>query len=131
MEFKKEYELAFPVDTVYRAWVSSETVIEPATAMDINPVVGGHYRLMMEMPDFTMKNEGTFSVVEPNEHINYSWEWNHDGEVTMIDVTFTSIPAGSRVTIHHTGFQKEESVSNHDSGWDNYMEHFIEYLKAI
>ena len=44
----KTYKLPLPVDEVYAAWVSSETVISRATAMYINPVVGGHYRLIID-----------------------------------------------------------------------------------
>ena len=64
-QLAKVYELAFPVATVYRAWVSSDTVIPPATAMDILPEVGGHYRLHMDLPDFKGRNDGVFSAVVP------------------------------------------------------------------
>jgi len=120
----------FPLTKVYDAWVSSETVIEPATSMDIDPVVGGHYRLIMDTPDFTLMNEGTFSVVEPEKRVVYSWEWNHDGEVTEIDVRFFAIDGLTKIEITHTGFTKEESVTNHDSGWDSYMGGLIEHLTS-
>jgi hypothetical protein len=41
MELTKRYELAFDLKVVYTVWVSSSTVIAPATSMDIEPVVGG------------------------------------------------------------------------------------------
>ena len=53
MIIEKQYELPFPISHVYAAWVSSDTVIPPATSMDVLPEVGGHYRLIMEMPDFS------------------------------------------------------------------------------
>lgn len=130
LEIKKEYYLLFPLAKVYSAWVSSDTVIEPATSMDINPVVGGHYRLNMELPDFSSSNEGTFSLVEPERHIRYSWEWNHDGEVTEIDVRFSAADGATKVEILHQGFTKEESVTNHDSGWDSYIAGLTEHLST-
>jgi hypothetical protein len=41
---EKTYELPFSPQQIYAAWVSSNTVIPPATKMDINPIEGGHYR---------------------------------------------------------------------------------------
>lgn len=128
MKIVKTYQVPFPVDAVYAAWVSSDTVIPPATSMDVLPEVGGHYRLLMETPEFTGRNEGTFTRVEPNRRVTYTWEWNHDGEVTEIDVHFEAIDAGTRVSLTHSGFTSSTSVSTHDSGWDSYMEQFVKHL---
>jgi len=128
MKIEKTYQLAFPVGQVYSAWVSSDTVISPATAMDIDPVVGGHYRLIMETPDFAGRNEGKFLVVEDGKHILYTWEWNGDGEVSEIDVEFLPTESGTRIELIHSKFQKQESVDQHSSGWDSYIEGFAAFL---
>lgn len=134
LEFTQRYELAGEVADIYAAWVSSDTVIPPATSMDVNPVVGGHYRLVMDMPDFSGRNEGTFSVVEPGERVVYTWEWNGDGEVSTIDVRFEAVDdgesKGTRVTIFHSGFTKPESVDNHRSGWDSYIQGLQNFLDS-
>lgn len=129
MLINKSYDLPFPITAVYAAWVSSETVIPPATKMDVLPEVGGHYRLLMDTPDFTLINEGTFSVVEPEQRVVYTWEWNNDGEVSTIDVRFIETASGTRIELTHSGFQKAESVDQHDSGWDSYIEGFTAHLK--
>ena len=126
----KSYLLPFPVDRVYRAWTASDTVIPPATAMDIDPRVGGHYRLIMERPGFTARSEGTFSQVVPNERLTYSWEWNSDGEVTEIDVRFAGHPDGTALQLSHSGFAKQESRDMHDAGWDSYVDGLIKFLSA-
>jgi len=130
MEIHVDYKVPFALADVYAAWVSSETVIAPATAMDIHPVVGGHYRLIMETEDFTGRNEGEFLKVEPERRIVYTWEWNGDGEVTEIDVTFSAVPDGTAITIVHTGFRNQQSVENHRSGWDSYIDGFTAFLAA-
>lgn len=129
MDIEKTYELPFPPQQVYAAWVSSDTVIAPATSMDINPVVGGHYRLIMENPEFTGKNEGEFLIVEPNRHVRYTWEWNNDGEITEIDVVFSESPTGTRIVLQHTGFKHAESAEMHASGWDSYINGLTEFLE--
>ena len=98
--------------------------------MDIDPVVDGHYRLIMETPDFAARAEGVFLIVEPEEHIRYTWEWNGDGEVTEIDVTFAPSSEGTDLRILHTGFKGEESLAMHRSGWDSYVDGFVAFLEA-
>ena len=96
--------------------------------MDVLPQVGGHYRLFMQGEGFSMHNEGKFLELKPNEYVHYTWEWNNDGEVSHIEVTFTAIDDGTRIDIYHHGFDKEESVKSHQTGWDSYIEGFTAHL---
>jgi uncharacterized protein YndB with AHSA1/START domain len=129
MDIDKLYHLPFSPATVYAAWVSSETVIAPATRMEIDPIVGGHYRLFIETPEMTMRNFGTFLLVEPHARLCYTWEWNKDGEVSEIDVTFAPAGSGTDVHLRHTGFTKPESRVAHDRGWDSYIDGLSAFLK--
>jgi len=52
ININKRYDFPFPLEKVYANWVSSNTVIAPATSMDIPPEVGGHYPLIMDTPEF-------------------------------------------------------------------------------
>jgi uncharacterized protein YndB with AHSA1/START domain len=131
MNINKTYELPFSVDKVYANWVSSNTVIAPATSMDIVPQVGRHYRLVIDTPEFKSKNEGVFLIVEANSHVKYTWEWNHDGEVSEIDVKFSSTDKGTAILIEHTGFKQKQSVEMHDQGWDSYIEGFSRFLSSV
>ena len=130
MKIEKNYELPFSPNVVYAAWISSDTVIPPATAMDIDPVVGGHYRLTAKMPGYVGKNEGKFLAIEPGKHLRYTWEWNGDGEVSEIDVTFAASGEGTALTLIHSGFSNQESVDSHDSGWDSYIVGLTEFLQS-
>lgn len=128
LQFEKQYELPYSCSRVYSAWISSDTVIPPATAMDIDPVVGGHYRLIMRSPDFEARCEGIFSIVEVDRRVRYTWEWNSDGTVTEIDVSFDSTEAGTRVVIRHSGFATQDGLDMHASGWDSYIAGLTNYL---
>lgn len=128
MDIDKTYLLPFPVELVYSCWTSSKTVIPPATRMDIDPVVGGHYRLFMEMPDAKMSNEGRFLEVVSDQLLKYTWEWNGDGEVTEITVRFNARENGTEIHILHTGFATKESAVMHDSGWDSYVDGLIAFI---
>lgn len=128
MKIKKTYHLPFPVERVYEAWISSRTVIAPATAMDINPVVGGHYRLIMDSPDFAATNEGVFLEIRPGSRLKYTWEWNGDGDVTEIAVDMRDKGEGCDITITHGGFRDQASMEQHADGWDSYIEGFTAFL---
>lgn len=128
MDIIKVYQLPFAKEDVYSAWVSSKTVISPATSMDIKPEVGGHYRLLMDSDDFTSRNEGVFLAVQVNERVHYTWEWNNDGEISEIEVEFISIPMGTEIKLLHTGFTKQQSADMHSSGWDSYIKGLSEHL---
>jgi uncharacterized protein YndB with AHSA1/START domain len=116
MFIEKTYEIPFAPEVVYAAWVSSDTVIPPATAMDIDPVVGGHYRLIMETPEFVGSNEGKFLVVDAGTHLRYTWEWNGDGEISEIDVTFSASPTGTQIRLLHSKYQNQGSADLHSEG---------------
>ncbi|WP_339719870.1 SRPBCC domain-containing protein [uncultured Paraglaciecola sp.] len=132
MNIEKNYDLSFPLEKVYATWISSDTVIAPATSMDILPKLGGHYRLVVDTPEFKGKNEGVFLLVDPNCHLCYTWEWNNDGEVSEIDVNFSATGKGTAIRILHSGFVNQASADRHDQGWDSYIEGFKLFLsKAV
>lgn len=130
MDIEKVYDMPFAPEEVYAAWVSSDTVIPPATGMDINPVVGGHYRLIVKDDQWGTQNEGEFLEVEENRHLRYTWEWNKDGDVTEIDVTFVAAPAGTRLTLVHRGCKSQQSHGNHDAGWDGYINGLTAFMSS-
>lgn len=128
MNIDREFKLPFPRDVVYAAWVSSDTVIPPAVAMEIKPEVGGIYKLTAEGPGFTAVAEGHFDIVEPVERVRYSWEWNKDGNVSNIDVRFTDAADGTHIHLLHEGLHDAESFKNHDNGWTSYLAGLEQYL---
>ncbi len=128
MDVDKEFEVPFPREQVYAAWVSSETIIPPAVAMKVEPEVGGIYQLTAEGPGFTAVAEGRFDLVEPNERVRYSWEWNGDGNVSTIDVRFSDSEAGTTIHMLHTGLHDAEAHKNHDEGWQSYVAGLSQHL---
>ena len=125
--FSKTYHLPFAPETVYAHWIANSTVIAPAAAMEIDARVGGTYKLIMP-GGFSMV--GTFSRVEPNAALTYSWNWEGDDEVTEVAVTFAAEDDGTRLDITHDGFTSQTSYDNHASGWDSYVNGFIDHVAA-
>ena len=126
---EKTYSLPYPQAVVYAAWVSSSTVIPPATAMDIDAVVGGHYRLIMESDAYSGRNEGEFIEIVPGEFLHYTWEWNADGNISNIRVRFSSDGDDySQVHLVHSGFVDAAAAKAHADGWDSYIAGFERHL---
>lgn len=96
--------------------------------MEIDPQIGGDYRLIINTPDFKARCEGTFLVVEPDNRLVYSWSWEGDDNVTQIDVQIADDPDGAKVTLSHSGFSDEQSRTNHDHGWDSFFTGFEAFL---
>jgi len=117
-------------EQVYAAWVSSDTVIPPATKMDVKPVVGGHYRLTAQNETLTMHNEGRFIEVTPKAHLRYTWQWLGDEEITEIEVTFSAHENGTQLRLQHGGFLTVASRTNHDNGWNSYVAGLTAFLTA-
>ena len=119
--FDKTYHLPSDLETTYQHWVSNDTVIAPASRMEIEPRVGGTYRLIMP-GDMTMN--GVFSEVVPNQALTYSWQWDGSDEQTQVNVQFSGTASGTDVRIVHSGFTSQDSYDNHASGWDSYVDGF-------
>ena len=128
MQIDSLWYLPFPPAQVYAAWVSNDTVIPPATRMDIKAEVGGHYRLTAAGDDFTATNEGEFLEVEKNKRLLYSWHWQGDEETTQVDVQFNPHPEGTELRLRHGTFTTKESLVNHDNGWNSYVAGLRELL---
>jgi uncharacterized protein YndB with AHSA1/START domain len=123
----KSYVIEFPLELVFSKWVAEDTVVPPAERMEIEPRIGGAYKLFMPGGGVM---EGVFSEFAENEHVTYSWNWVGSDETTEADVTFRSHPNGTEVQITHSGFESSTSHDNHASGWDSYIEGFTAQIKT-
>jgi uncharacterized protein YndB with AHSA1/START domain len=125
----KSFALPFSPSLAFAAWTSSSTVISPAHHMNVEPYVGGRYQLFMDADPNGPRNEGTFSRVDPNKRLTYTWEWNSDGAISTIDVIFAATDTGCEITLSHGPFSSPDSHAMHDAGWDSYIAGLIAHLQ--
>ena len=125
--FAKTYLIEHSLEKVYTYWISNSTLITPVIKIEIDPWVGGIYRL--ELSDGSVMN-GKFSQVSNNKALSYSWQWQGSDEITRVDVQFHVHVAGTEVQIKHEGFLSEESLHRHVHGWDRYISGFRNYLAS-
>lgn len=131
MKIIKSYETTLPVEKIFQAWISEDSVVPPVTKIFSNPVVGGEYILETRgsHPLSVVKMIGEFLEVEKNSRLKYTWHWEGIEETTIVTVDFLEVDRQTQVNILHEGFLTEESKQMHDSGWDSYWAGLIEILK--
>ena len=123
---RKRYELPVKRARVFAAWLSNDSVIAPVTRIDIQPEVGGHYRLKIgDAPDAPTM-DGRVLAIEPDRYVRYTWRWGSGPEST-VDVRFDDMGDGTAVRIDHSGFADSADAERHSSGWDSY----VSGLKAL
>ena len=126
--FTKTYLIQQPLEKVYAYWISNSTLIPPVIKIEIEPWVGGIYRLNLIGNQIM---EGKFSQVSNNKALTYSWQWRGDEEITQVDVQFHVHATGTEVQIKHGEFSSAQSLHQHAQGWDNYIKGFRSFLKSM
>ena len=122
MTITTERSFNFSPEQVFDAWVSEETVVPPVSRIEKEVRVGGHYRLFVETPEYIGVMLAEYKEIVPNEKLVYTWEWNNDGEETVVTVNFLAEGDGCKVSLTHGEFQKQESFDRHSFGWGNYFD---------
>lgn len=131
-----------PRDLVYAAWTRPEHLarwwgpqgyVNIAWQMDVRP--GGTWFRRMQAPDGTlMTKRGVYREVVPPERLVFTYlndyaDGTREAE-TLVIVTFEERGAGTRLTLHHTGFETAQSRAGHEGGWSSCLERFADYLAA-
>jgi uncharacterized protein YndB with AHSA1/START domain len=131
MTITTERSFNYSPQAVYKAWVSEETVVPPVTRIEKDVRLGGHYRLFVEMEGMTFAMQAEYKEIIPNRKLVYSWEWNDDGEETLVVVDFIPQADGCLVKLTHGEFKKQESFDNHSFGWGNYFDGLEKQLEEM
>lgn len=122
----KSYVIEFPLELVFAKWIAEDTVVSPTERLEIEPRIGGAYKLFMNQGSVM---EGVFTEFVENEHVTYSWNWVGSDETTEVDVIFRNHPGGTEAQLTHSGFTSSTSFDNHAAGWDSYIDGFKSHLK--
>lgn len=102
---------------------------ENVEAVGMEPRLGG--RLFERWRDGTEHAWGTIHTFEPPHRLAFSWDPTERGVETDVEVTFTSMPAGTRVVLTHRNWEllgalAEELRSSYETGWPTVLRSFVE-----
>ncbi len=126
MRIEKRYTLHCSTSQVYDAWLSEESIIPPVVNINSDPKPNGVY--LLKTRDATMV--GQFLELVQNKLIKYSWHWEGTDEETMVTLRIKSDSDGTAIQLIHEGFNSEESLKMHASGWDEYVSALEKLIKS-
>ena len=116
-------------DRLFSAWTSPQEAAAfmgpgtvKATEVEMDPRVGGTYRIVMLMEDGNRwPVRGVFREVDRPNRLSMTWRWEEDDPKNERDtlVTIEFLPRGGRteLVLTHSGFASTESRDNHEAGW--------------
>lgn len=125
-DFEVDCELAADPATIYRAWLSSDghSAMTGAEA-SVDPTIGGAFSA------WDGYIEGRTLELDPDRRIVQSWrtsEFSPEQADSQIEVLLDATPAGTHVTIKHTGVPADQ-LGYEQGGWDdNYFTPMREYF---
>lgn len=128
-----------PPGKVYAAWTRPEMMVAwwgphntRVASAEADARIGGRFRVVM-MEDNGERHEvsGTYSEVEPERKLAFSWAW-----VTMperesrVAVMFRAVAEGTELTVLHEQFADEPARIGHEQGWNEALERLESLFQA-
>lgn len=117
--------IAAPVERVYNAWLDPALLARFMLAgegMSVSHVEneareGGRFTIIMHNGDQVLPHGGMYLTLEPYSQIRFTWESPYSADESIVTLTFTAVPGGTNVALHHVKFLDEASRDAHAAGW--------------
>ncbi|MDQ3664571.1 MAG: SRPBCC domain-containing protein [Actinomycetota bacterium] len=98
--------------------------------IEIDPRVGGSYRLGMQPPDGELFHlAGEFLEVGPPTRLAYSFRWEEpdpDDQETVVTLSLDAVAGRTRLSLWHGAFATEARLALHTSGWTDSLQRLSE-----
>ena len=109
-------------------WMGPEGVV--GLSCEIDPRVGGRYRLVMRAPDGEEHDvSGTYREVVQNEKLVFTWAWKSTPErQSQVTLTFAPDGTGTIFTLLHEQFFDEDARDHHQHGWIGSLDKLEKHL---
>ena len=131
-------EIAAPLERVFRALASREIVdwwVRPGvfdTREWTGEVrVGGRWQATGVARGQPYTLEGEFLEVDPPRKLVHTWHLvGAPGKPTTVTFLLEESTAGTRVTLRHSGFPRDESGANVSAGWESSFQHLAKMFNG-
>ncbi len=118
-------QIPAPPERVYDAWLDPGLMarfLRPGPGVrvrdvEVNPVVGGAFSLVMLAGEVAIPIGGTYRELDRPKALAFSWLSSRTRADSLVRLTFTAVPGGTEMTLRHTGFPDASSRNDHDGGW--------------
>jgi uncharacterized protein YndB with AHSA1/START domain len=125
LTFKRRFNA--PPEKVYAAWTDPQKIVRwfgradanrETFQADIDPRVGGRYRVSFSTDAEYYEVGGVYREVLPNRRFVFSWAWHSTPErESQVTVSLEPDGDGTRLTVHHEQLFDQASRDGHERGW--------------
>jgi uncharacterized protein YndB with AHSA1/START domain len=124
-------------DEVFAAWIDPESIrywmcpgdIVAAEAQ-LDPRVGGSYRIVMKSQARQYEHTGEYLVVEPPSKLVFTWiSKSTDNQPTIVTVELFARGDQCELVLTHERFAKADEVRHHRGGWGQIVDKLAGYLQ--
>ncbi len=117
---------------VFDAWLTPDTLKKfmcPGPGMtcpkaEVDAKVGGSFLIVMAAGENEIPHDGTYEKISEHDEIVFTW----NSPFTKVDRSVVTLQfedegeGATKLTLHHVGFNDEESRANHEGGWKAIVE---------
>lgn len=122
--------LPYPRERVFAAWLDAEGMkswMTPGSCrsaeVELDPRVGGEFRIVMRGDGGDFDHRGTYRVIEPPSKLVFTWiSAGTENRESLVTVEFREIRGETEVVLTHQGLPSEDAVSRHSGGWASILE---------
>jgi len=136
LQLRRRFEA--PRDRVFRAWVEADALKRwfcpnddgEVVVTELDPRVGGRYRVEMRFPDSTFIVSGSYEEVRAPERLVFTWtmEGNHPVDETRVVVEFHAQGQATELVLTHERFVSLEDRERHNHGWEGCLAHLTRWI---
>jgi len=111
----------------WQAWIGPEGTQSDVTAFE--PKVGGHYRVLMHMPDGReIGVVGVFKTIDRPKTFAMTWKWEHGEHDSLVTLTFRAVGDKTELTLRHDGLLTPDNANGHRGGWNSALNKLEKFL---
>lgn len=114
-------------------WWGPEGSVVRDSAFDL--AIGGAWHTLLHHRDGEEHHvSGVYVTVEAPSRLAFTWAWRQAdgrrGHQTLVDLAFSSDPAGARLTLRQSLFPSPEHRDNHRRGWTSSFADLARFLSG-
>ncbi len=129
MSLRLERVIPAAARTVFEAWLDPAALARfmcptqgmRTGAIEVDPRVGGAFRIVMILGERELPHHGEYLAIEPYTHLAFTWRSHHAGEGSRVTLTFDAVgPRQTRLVLEHVGLA-DSAIAPHTHGWTSIL----------
>lgn len=121
--------IAVPRERVFAAWLDPNSLAiwmcpgpVASAAAEVDPRVGGRFRITMRHPNGDADHWGEYLVVDPPSKLEFTWTSDAtDRRPTLVTVEFVERDGGTEVILTHRRLPPSQ-IESHRKGWTDIVQ---------